>query len=305
MRHGKLHIWLVEAVCVWGMNLFNPLWEAIASFLWLSSWHPKHLHRTVIVVPQSLIALVSKWTLSSSGLRLCLVLPGELWDLSSEAQMIDAFPFIFFSLIKIICADYRKIRTVQTLKKKPWCICSSRGSEKASMSPWVGFHPNTDLRKWSAELKAIQAPSVMTSLYLLASPQWWMMVFSLKWLITGLSLKNFRWLPWDHIHVAGISSGLIRTRVWTEGLSHARQALNPWAASPGQRSFDSKSYRCFALTCAWVLFQHHFVSTRYDSHTQQVLKPSDDSPFTSVLSWRFNKSQWKFAFCSTSCFSVL
>lgn len=46
------------------------------------------------------------------------MLPGELWDLSSEAQMIDAFPFIFFSLIKIICADYRKIRTVQTLKKK-------------------------------------------------------------------------------------------------------------------------------------------------------------------------------------------
>lgn len=45
------------------------------------------------------------------------MLPGELWGLSSEAQMIDAFPFIFFSLIKIICADYRKIRTVQTLKK--------------------------------------------------------------------------------------------------------------------------------------------------------------------------------------------
>lgn len=71
----------------------------------------------------------------------------------------------------------------------------------------------SDLPSW----RASRSPSIMSSLYLLASPLWWMMVFSLKCLIKGLSLKNFRWLPWDHIRVAGISSGLIRTRVWTEG----------------------------------------------------------------------------------------
>lgn len=38
------------------------------------------------------------------------------------------------------------------------CSCSSSGSKKTSMSTWVGFHPNTDLKKWSAELKGIQVP---------------------------------------------------------------------------------------------------------------------------------------------------